>query len=93
LVGFAGNADKDKSNTRVIAGKVIDASGDAIAGAKIIVKETGETIFADLDGKFKLSLKKDRNYSLAIQIIGFQPKEIKSSELALFSELLLTELK
>ena len=92
VVAFAGTADKDKSNTKVIAGKVTDASGEAIAGAKILVKETGETFFADLDGNFKLSVKTDKIYSLAIETIGYQPKEVKSSDLSLFSELSLTEL-
>lgn len=92
LLVFSGNADKGKSTTRVIAGKISDASGEAIAGAKIIVKETGETFFADLDGNFKLNLKKDKTYLLAIQTIGFQPKEIKSSELSPFSEVTLSGL-
>ncbi|MES2679984.1 MAG: carboxypeptidase-like regulatory domain-containing protein [Bacteroidota bacterium] len=92
LAAFGGNSDKEKASGKVVAGKITDASGEAIAGTKICIKETGETFFADLEGNFKISLKSDQVYSISIQTIGYQPKELKSSDLSLFSELSLTEL-
>lgn len=90
-ISFAGNSDKEKTNpitigSKNVAGKITDATGEAIAGAKIIVNETGETFFADLDGNFKLSVKTDKVYSLSINTIGYQPLEVKSNNLSLFSE-------
>jgi len=92
LTAFGGNSDKEKAKGKVVAGKITDASGEAIAGTKICIKETGETFFADLEGNFRISLKSDQVYSISVQTIGYQPKEIKSSDLSLFSELSLTEL-
>ena len=91
-VSFAGNADKVKSNTKVIAGKVTDNSGESISGAKITVTETGETYFADLDGNFKLSVKTDKEYSLTVNTIGYQPVVVKSTNLTAFSDISLKEL-
>lgn len=92
LAVFGGNADKEKSKTKVVAGKITDLHGEALGGTKILVKETGETFFADFDGNFKLELKSDQIYSITIETIGFLPKEIKSSDLSPFSELSLQEL-
>ncbi len=92
LVAFSGNSDKEKTNSKTIAGKITDNYGEALAGTKIVVKETGETFFTGLDGTFKLSFKADQVYSISIETIGFHPKEVKTSDLSLFSELSLNEL-
>ena len=89
---IAGNSDKEKTSEKVICGKITDASGESIPGAKVIVSETGETFFADLDGNFKLTLKTDKSYSISIQTMGFEPLEVKSNELASFSDLSLKSL-
>ncbi len=91
-VSFAGNADKDKANSKLIAGKITNLHGEAVAGAKIIVVETGETFFADFDGNFKLSVKLDKEYSISINTIGYNPLELKSTQLSTFSSLSLQEL-
>ena len=59
-VSFAGNSDKEKITLKTVSGKITDVTGESIAGAKIIINETGETFFADLEGNFKLSLKTDK---------------------------------
>ena len=89
---FAGNSDKEKTNTKVIAGKITDSSGESIPGAKILIPETGETFFADMDGNFKLSIKTDKEYSLKINTLGFEPLEVKASHLTAFSDLSLRSL-
>ena len=45
-VANAGN-DNKASKTRNVSGKVVDASGESLAGAKLVVAETGTTIYAD----------------------------------------------
>lgn len=92
LTTLAGSGDKGSTATKTVAGKVVDQSGESLAGARITVKETGDVYFADLDGAFTIALKTDREYSLAVETIGYHPKELKSSELSYFSELSLTEL-
>jgi hypothetical protein len=92
VAGLCGNADKGKANARVVSAKVTDTYGEALAGSKITVKETGESVFANFEGVFKLSLESGKIYSLTIETIGYQPKEIQSSELSLFSELSLQSL-
>ena len=75
-----------------MSAKVTDTYGEALAGTKVTVQETGETIFANMEGVFKLALEPGKVYSLTIETIGFVPKQIKSTELTVFSELSLKEL-
>lgn len=91
-VSFAGNSDKEKITLKTVSGKITDVTGESIAGAKIIINETGETFFADLEGNFKLSLKTDKVYSISINTVGFASLEVKSNNLSLFSELSLQPL-
>jgi hypothetical protein len=91
-VSFARNSDKEKMTLKTVAGKITDVTGESIAGAKIIINETGETFFADLEGNFKLSLKTDKVYSISINTVGFASLEVKSNNLSLFSELSLQPL-
>lgn len=92
LNAFAGNADKEKAREKVVSGKVVDAFGESVAGAKISIPETGEVYYSDFDGNFKFSVKTDREYSVSINTIGYKPLELKSTELTSFSDLSLTSL-
>lgn len=89
---FAGNNDKTKPSAKSVSGKVVSVNGEEIAGTKITIKETNETFYADLDGNFKFQLKTDKVYSVTIESIGYEPKEVKSNELSLFSDISLKEL-
>lgn len=91
-VSYAGNSDKEKLNSKVVAGRITDAYGESIPGAQILIPETGETFFADMDGNFKLSLKTDKDYSVKINTIGYEPLEVKASHLTAFSDLSLKSL-
>jgi hypothetical protein len=88
----AGNSDKEKKAAKVIAGRVTDQSGQNVAGAKICVIETGETFYADLEGRFQLTVKSDKTYSIQVNTIGYVPAQYKSTELSAFSQLSLEEL-
>ena len=86
LVGFAGNETTEKTSTKTVMGKITDASGESIAGAKIVIVQTGETFFADFDGNFKITLKTDKEYSISINTIGYEVIEKKASHLGTFSD-------
>jgi hypothetical protein len=89
---FAGNSDREKSVTKTISGKVTDAYGESIPGAKISITETGETFYADMDGNFKITVKADRDYSVSVNTIGYRPLQVKSVELTNFTSLTLKPL-
>lgn len=91
-LAFAGNSDKEKAGTKLVAGRVTDSFGESIPGAKIFIAETGETFFADMDGNFKLSVKTDKEYSITVNTIGFEPLVVKTSHLTSFSGLTLKSL-
>lgn len=89
---FATNNEREVKKTRTVCGKVSDANGEAIPGAAIKIVETGETIFADMEGSYKISLPADQNCTLEVNTIGFQPIQIQSSQLSTFGELVLKSL-
>lgn len=88
----ANNNDKEKVTTKTLSGKITATNGEELAGVKVIIKETGETFFSDLDGNFKITIKTDKIYSVSIETIGFQTLEIPSNKIGMFTDLSLTEL-
>lgn len=91
-LAFSGNSDREKASSRTVSGRVTDTYGETLAGAQVIVAETGETVFADMDGNFRLTLKTDKVYSITINSIGFAPLKVKSNSLSAFSDLSLNSL-
>ena len=53
-----------------IHGIVVDASGEPIIGASVLVVGTSEGTITDVDGHFNLSVSK--NASLKISFIGYE---------------------
>ena len=92
LNAVATNNERELKKTRTVCGKLTDATGEAVVGAAIKIVETGETIYTDMDGNYKLALPADQNLTLHINTIGFQPLQIQASELPSFSELTLKAL-
>lgn len=76
----------------MISGKVTDTYGEAIAGAQVTVAETGETFFADFEGNFSFTVKTDKDYSITVNTLGYEPLQVKSSRLSAFSDLSLKSL-
>ena len=76
----------------MVSGKITDTYGEAVAGAKVTVAETGETFFADFEGNFKFSVKTDKEYSITVNTLGYEPLQVKSSGLSLFSDISLKSL-
>ncbi len=91
-ISVAGNRDKEKSSTKLVAGKVTNQYGEAVAGAQITMAETGEVFYADFDGNFKITCKSGQSFTLTINTIGHSPLTIKSQDLGLFSSISLQEL-
>lgn len=92
LIATSNNKDKVKNASKTFAGKITTVTGEELAGIKITVKELNETFYSDLNGQFSFSLKNDKEYSLIIEGMGFEPKSIKSSEVRLFEDISLKDL-
>ena len=88
----AGNSDKEKTALKTISGRITDAQGEALPAARIHVVETGETFFADMDGKFEIRVKCDKPYLLSVHTPGFEPLELRTDHLTRFQELSLNSL-
>ncbi len=86
------NAGNDKPSLRTIKAKVINKHGESVAGAEIKIVETGELLYADLDGEFNLQLDPNKNLTVQINTIGFEPLMVSSNKLTYFAELTLKEL-
>lgn len=51
---------------KTIKGVVVDATGEAIIGANVVVKGTTNGIITDIDGNFSLNVRKTSYYKLPI---------------------------
>lgn len=60
---------------RSINGKVVDASGEPIIGANVVVKGTTNGTITDIDGNFILNVPAE--CTLQVSYIGYNTKEIK----------------
>lgn len=70
-LAFAGNG--------VFEGNVSDKNtGETIAGAKVVVKETGAVAYTDFDGKFTFKGLEPGKYTFEISFLGYN--EIISSQ-------------
>jgi hypothetical protein len=92
LVSLAGHEGSEKNTTKTVVGKITDSTGESIPGAKIIIAQTGETVYADFDGNFKLTLKTDTEFSISINTLGFEVLETSSSKMSSFSDFSLKSL-
>lgn len=65
---------ESQQQTETIKGQVVDAKGDAVIGASVMVEGTKSGSVTDLDGNF--SVKANPNATLVITYVGFQKQEI-----------------
>lgn len=70
----AAQARDDDGAPGTIAGEVRDPAGQAVAGARVSVLETGTSTVADQDGLFELSLPRG-TYTLVAELDGFRTVE------------------
>lgn len=58
-----------------ISGVIVDANGDPIIGASVVVKGTSKGVVTDLDGRF--TLKDMKEATLTISYVGFLTQDVK----------------
>ncbi len=64
------------AQTKVASGKVVSAkTGEAVVGAKVVVKGTTNGMLTDADGKYKLQVKKSAK-TLVISLIGMKTVKV-----------------
>ena len=85
---FAGN--NEPAGTRLVSGKVIDKqSGEALAGVKIAVVGTDTYCYTDMEGNYILPLAVKQTTEISVDLAGYTPLLIKSSDIGMESDLLL----
>ena len=63
------------SFSQSLKGKVSDMiSDEVLVGANVHVKETGQKLFVELDGYFRINAIKPGNYTLIISYAGYDTK-------------------
>lgn len=81
-----------KENIKTILIKVTDTSGEELAGAKVMIVETGKEFITDFNGTIQIQSKANENYTIKITSLGYQEKTIKSAELGTLNDLSLSSL-
>lgn len=68
-------AVEKKCQKAILHGEVKDmASLEGLAGAEVVVKNTGESVYCDFDGSFTLDLDPGK-YILVVKYISYQEQE------------------
>ncbi|RYF91729.1 MAG: TonB-dependent receptor [Chitinophagaceae bacterium] len=62
------------------AGKISNTKNEPLAGATVVINETGKQIFTDADGRFVVSLQKGTKYSFTVSNAGYASKTITGIE-------------
>lgn len=79
-----------EQQTKVVTGKVVDDSGQALPGASIVVKGTTVGIITDMDGKFSLNIPANAK-TLIVSFVGMIPQEIEIGTKTSFNVALVQE--
>ena len=72
-----------QSNQREVTGTVVDAKGESLPGATVIIKGTSTGVIADLDGKFSLDVP-DEASVLVVSFVGYKSQEINIGNQTIF---------
>ncbi|NDW11451.1 SusC/RagA family TonB-linked outer membrane protein [Bacteroides sp. 214] len=64
--------------TSTVTGTVVDATGEAVIGASVVVKGTTNGVITNLDGNFTLS-NVPEGATLQISYLGYLPTEVKAT--------------
>lgn len=70
-----------KGKTIKVTGTVLDAAGEPVIGANVVVEGTAIGTITDMDGRYELEVP--QGSSLTISYIGFSPKTIKATTQAI----------
>ena len=63
-----------------LSGKVVDEAGQPLPGVSILNKGTSTSVFTDMDGIYNILLSKNDSINLVASYIGYETKEITSSD-------------
>ncbi|UXP33388.1 TonB family protein [Reichenbachiella agarivorans] len=67
------------SDPKMVKGLVVDSEMEPIAGATVIVKQTGEAAITDLNGEFQIPVHSEDDM-LSVSFIGFNTQDIVVGE-------------
>lgn len=73
--GIAQTTQISSSNEINVSGTVMDATGEPLIGASVVVKGTAQGAATDIDGNF--TLKAPSNGELMVNYVGYRPEIIK----------------
>lgn len=65
---------QQNSSNGIVNGTITDMNGEAIIGASVMVKGTGQGTITDLNGKFSITASKDA--TLSISFVGYTSQEL-----------------
>ncbi|PWT99309.1 MAG: SusC/RagA family TonB-linked outer membrane protein, partial [Bacteroidetes bacterium] len=65
------------AQTKTITGRIVDAGGNPVPGASILIKQTNQGTSTDADGKFSLSIP--ANASIVISNTGYKSQTISAN--------------
>ena len=76
---FAADATEVQAvmQTGTVTGQVVDAKGEPVIGASILIKGTGTGIITDINGNFTVSASPDA--TLVVSFVGYKTQEISLS--------------
>ncbi len=70
-----GHATVEKCKKAILHGEIKDISNlEGLAGAEVMVKNTGEVVYCDFDGTFTLNLQPGK-YTLVVNYISYEEQE------------------
>ena len=75
LHNFLAPSSQSTQQAKKITGKVVDATGEPIIGASVLVKDTGTGAVTNLDGNF--SVDASVGNTLVVSFVGYRTVEVK----------------
>jgi hypothetical protein len=92
-LGTLGASNGDKSK-KVLCGKVLDkTTGEALAGVKVEIKQTGTYCYTDLNGQFALTVPVDAKHDVEANIVGYEQSKLKTSDLGFNQDISLSPIQ
>ncbi|MFN8250062.1 MAG: SusC/RagA family TonB-linked outer membrane protein [Ferruginibacter sp.] len=85
------STDGEENDKIKITGKITGESGEAVAGASVQEKGTGNGTFADNNGVYTMTV--DANATLIVSSIGYQTQEVKVSSRSVVDVRLISSIK
>jgi protocatechuate 3,4-dioxygenase beta subunit len=86
---FASNDKTDKKSENklnnstaavtMLSGTIIDQiTGEALAGVKVVIEQTNQVVYTDLDGNFVFPAVKPGQYNIDVNYISYETVSIKN---------------